>query len=90
MPRALVYGDVDLNLLDGSAIWLQSVSQALATAGCDVTLLLKAPIRTERLLEPLRPLERGHHPQPARGEAARRRSRGEPLGGDRGGHARSA
>jgi glycosyltransferase involved in cell wall biosynthesis len=57
MPRALVYGDVDMNLLDGSAIWLQSVSQALATAGCDVTLLLKAPVRTERLLEPLRPLE---------------------------------
>jgi glycosyltransferase involved in cell wall biosynthesis len=57
MPRALVYGDVDLNLLDGSAIWLQSVSQALAAAGCDVTLLLKAPIRTERLLEPLRPLD---------------------------------
>jgi glycosyltransferase involved in cell wall biosynthesis len=57
MPRALVYGDVDLNLLDGSAIWLQSVTQALATAGCSVTLLLKAPVRTERLLEPLRPLE---------------------------------
>jgi glycosyltransferase involved in cell wall biosynthesis len=58
VPRALVYGDVDMNLLDGSAIWLQSVTQALATAGCDVTLLLKAPVRTERLLEPLRPLEK--------------------------------
>jgi glycosyltransferase involved in cell wall biosynthesis len=57
MPRALVYGDVDLNLLDGSAIWLQSVTQALATAGCEATLLLKAPVRTERLLEPLRPIE---------------------------------
>ena len=28
--RALVYGDIDLNLIDGSAIWLQSVTQALA------------------------------------------------------------
>jgi glycosyltransferase involved in cell wall biosynthesis len=52
-PRALVYGDVDLNLLDGSAIWLQSVTQALARAGCSVTLLLKAPIGTSRLIAPL-------------------------------------
>jgi glycosyltransferase involved in cell wall biosynthesis len=52
-PSALVYGDVDLNLLDGSAIWLQSVSQALVAAGCTVTLVLKAPIRTDRLVAPL-------------------------------------
>ena len=43
-PSALVYGDVDLNLLDGSAIWLQSVTQALVAAGCAVTLVLKAPV----------------------------------------------
>jgi glycosyltransferase involved in cell wall biosynthesis len=54
--RALVYGDVDLNLLDGSAIWLQSVTQALVAAGCAVTLVLKAPVRTDRLLVPLRDL----------------------------------
>ena len=52
-PRALVYGDIDLNLLDGSAIWLQSVTQALARAGCEVTLLLKAPVQTSRLIAPL-------------------------------------
>jgi hypothetical protein len=52
-PRALVYGDIDLNLLDGSAIWLQSVTQALARAGCAVTLVLKAPVRTSRLITPL-------------------------------------
>jgi glycosyltransferase involved in cell wall biosynthesis len=51
--RALVYGDVDLNLIDGSAIWLQSVTQALARAGCAVTLVLKAPVRTGRLIAPL-------------------------------------
>ncbi len=51
--RALVYGDIDLNLIDGSAIWLQSVTQALAGAGCAVTLVLKAPVRTSRLIEPL-------------------------------------
>ena len=53
-PIALVYGDVDLNLLDGSAIWLQSVTQALVAAGCAVTLVLKAPVRTDRLIAPLR------------------------------------
>ena len=52
-PRALVYGDVDMNLLDGSAIWLQSVTQALVAAGCEVTLALKAPIRTDRLVAPM-------------------------------------
>ena len=51
--RALVYGDIDLNLIDGSAIWLQSVTQALAGAGCAVTLVLKAPVRTSSLIEPL-------------------------------------
>ena len=56
-PRALVYGDVDLNLLDGSAIWLQSVTQALVAAGCAVTLVLKAPVRTDRLVAPLRDVE---------------------------------
>jgi hypothetical protein len=30
---ALVYGDIDLNLIDGSAIWVQSTVQALARAG---------------------------------------------------------
>jgi glycosyltransferase involved in cell wall biosynthesis len=56
-PRALVYGDVDLNLIDGSAIWLQSVTQALAAAGCEVTVVLKAPVRTDRLIAPLRELD---------------------------------
>jgi len=51
--RALVYGDIDLNLIDGSAIWLQSVTQALARADCAVTLVLKAPVRTGRLIAPL-------------------------------------
>ena len=56
-PSALVYGDVDLNLLDGSAIWLQSVTQALAAAGCAVTVVLKAPVRTHRLVAPMRDIE---------------------------------
>src|SRR5258708_2977460 len=55
-PSALVYADVDLNLLDGSAVWLQSVTQALVATGCAVTLVLKAPVRTDRLIAPLREL----------------------------------
>jgi hypothetical protein len=51
--RALLYGDIDLNLLDGSAIWVQSVTQALARAGCEVALVLKAPVTTSRLIAPL-------------------------------------
>ncbi|MCO5998702.1 glycosyltransferase [Actinoallomurus rhizosphaericola] len=51
--RALVYGDVDLNLIDGSAIWAQGMVQALQAAGVEVTLVLKAPVRTGRLVEPL-------------------------------------
>ena len=50
---ALVYGDIDLNLIDGSAIWVQSTVQALVRAGCAVTLVLKAPVRTDRLIAPL-------------------------------------
>jgi glycosyltransferase involved in cell wall biosynthesis len=55
-PRALVYGDVDLNLIDGSAIWAQGMVQTAARAGCEVTLVLKAPVRTGRLVDPLRAL----------------------------------
>ncbi|MEV6996524.1 glycosyltransferase [Streptomyces sp. NPDC093982] len=56
--RALVYGDVDLNLIDGSAVWAQSTVQALSRAGCDTRLLLKSPIRTPRLTDPLAELPR--------------------------------
>lgn len=46
-----VYGDVNLNLIDGSAIWAQSVVEALSGAGCQVQLLLKARIMTHRLTD---------------------------------------
>jgi glycosyltransferase involved in cell wall biosynthesis len=74
-----VYGDVDLNLIDGSAIWAQAMVQALARAGCAVTLVLKAPVRTGRLIDPLaalpevtvrRPHEEGLA-EPRRGMPAR-------------------
>jgi glycosyltransferase involved in cell wall biosynthesis len=51
--RALVYGDVNLNLIDGSAVWLASTAECLARSGVEVTVLLKARIETDRLLQPL-------------------------------------
>ena len=54
--RAIVYGDVNLNILDGSAIWVQSMSEALSRAGVEVRVLLKAPVETGRLVDPLRTL----------------------------------
>ncbi len=55
--RALVYGDVNLNAIDGSAIWAVSTVETLARAGCQVTLLLKTRVRRSTLLEPLERLE---------------------------------
>ncbi|WP_433232835.1 glycosyltransferase family 1 protein [Actinomadura formosensis] len=43
-------------MIDGSAIWVQGMVQALARAGCEVTLVLKAPVQTGRLVDPLRAL----------------------------------
>ena len=65
--RVLVYGDVNLNLIDGSAIWAVAVVEVFAKAGCDVTLLLKeschddAPDRAARghAERPDRPAIRG-------------------------------
>ena len=54
--KALVYGDVNLNILDGSAIWVQSMTEALTRSDVAVRVLLKAPIETPRLVDPLRAL----------------------------------
>lgn len=71
--HALVYGDVNLNTIDGSAIWAPAVVEVLARAGCRVTLLLKGRVTTTRLIDPLgsvpgvrivRPFEEGLHHDP--------------------------
>jgi len=48
--KVLLYGDVDLNIMDGSAVWLQSMTEALVKAGCSVDVLLKASVITNRIL----------------------------------------
>ena len=71
--HALVYGDVNLNAIDGSAIWAPATVEVLAGAGCRVTLLLKGRVTTTRLIDPLqdlpsvrvvRPFEEGLHHDP--------------------------
>jgi glycosyltransferase involved in cell wall biosynthesis len=54
--RALVYGDVNLNIIDGSSVWAAAVVEVLSLAGCEVTLLLKGRVATTRLIEPLEAL----------------------------------
>jgi glycosyltransferase involved in cell wall biosynthesis len=54
--HALLYGDVNLNIIDGSAIWAQSMAEALSGAGCRVTMVLKARVLTDRLVAPIESL----------------------------------
>jgi FkbM family methyltransferase len=48
-----VYGDVNLNIVDGSAIWAASLAETLAGDDVHVLLLLKARIKRTVVLAPL-------------------------------------
>src|SRR4051812_26118362 len=49
-----LYAEVNMNLIDGSSVWVQSVSQTLARIpGVDVTLLLRAREERDVLTAPL-------------------------------------
>ena len=47
----LLYGDVDLNIIDGSSVWLVSMAEALSRTGSKVCVLLKTEVTKTRLLE---------------------------------------
>lgn len=50
----VVYTPANMNAIDGSSVWIQTVTLALADIrGVDVTLLLSHAITTERMLGPL-------------------------------------
>ena len=51
--RVLLYGDIDLNLIDGSAIWLTSIAEVLARCGVDVVLLRRTPLTRDVLVRDL-------------------------------------
>lgn len=56
--RVALYGDVNLNLIDGSAIWLAALAETLALdPDCHVTVVLKAPITRDLVVAPLRDLD---------------------------------
>jgi glycosyltransferase involved in cell wall biosynthesis len=77
--RFALYAEVNMNLIDGSSVWVQSVSQTLTEIeGVEVTLLLRATEQRDVLTAPLRanprielvpPDEMGHE-QPMDVEAA--------------------
>jgi glycosyltransferase involved in cell wall biosynthesis len=50
--KVLLYGDVDLNIMDGSAVWLTSLANVLSTdSNINVEILLKAPIMKKQLIQ---------------------------------------
>ena len=52
--RVALYGDLDLNLIDGSAVWAASLARVLAGADeVDVDLFLKARIRHTQVIREL-------------------------------------
>jgi glycosyltransferase involved in cell wall biosynthesis len=49
-----LYAEVNMNLIDGSSVWVQSVAQTLTSIpGVEVTLLLRAPEQRDVLTAPL-------------------------------------
>jgi glycosyltransferase involved in cell wall biosynthesis len=53
--RIAVYGEINLNLIDGSSVWLQSLAQTLVRVdGTEVTALLRFPEERDVLTGPLR------------------------------------
>ncbi|WP_209121756.1 glycosyltransferase [Alkalihalobacillus sp. BA299] len=52
--RPLIYADIDLNIIDGSAIWVTSIVETLAQGkNVHPTLLLKRPIINDKLIKNL-------------------------------------
>lgn len=50
--KVLLYGDVNVNYRDGSAVWLQSMASCLSRTNSAVTVLLKSDAQDDRYLEP--------------------------------------
>ena len=77
VPVVLLYGDVDLNVLDGSAVWLGSMAETWVAAGAEVHVQLKALERRDVLTSDLRGLAgvtlHEADPEPFEGRGGRRR-----------------
>lgn len=56
--KILVYGDQNLNIMDGSAVWLTSLTNILSHDGkADVSVLLKTPIRRQQVISNIKDLD---------------------------------
>ncbi|HSD24095.1 MAG TPA: glycosyltransferase family 4 protein [Solirubrobacterales bacterium] len=54
-----LYAEVNMNLIDGSSVWVQSVAQTLTSIpGVEITLLLRASVERDVLTAPLRANDR--------------------------------
>lgn len=53
----LLYGDVNLNVMDGSAVWLVSMARTWSLTGASVDVVLKARESTDRLSGELRRID---------------------------------
>lgn len=72
--RVAIYGDLDLNLIDGSAVWAASLAEALAgNKHVDVDLFLKTPIRNTQVIRGLLGLVNVRLVEPPAGVAVRQR-----------------
>ena len=60
--RIALYGEIDMNLIDSSSVWLQSLAQVLTLIPeTEVTILLRRPEKRDVLTAPLRASERIEH-----------------------------
>ena len=49
-PAVILYGDVDMNVIDGSSVWLSSIVEAFSGTGFEIHVLLKSNISRELLV----------------------------------------
>lgn len=49
LPSIIIYGDIDMNVIDGSSVWLSSLTEALAQSNFQIHLLLKNNIKRDLL-----------------------------------------
>ena len=55
MRRILIYGDVDLNVIDGSSVWLVNLARLLSQEqDIYVDILLKKRIRRDMLVRQIK------------------------------------
>ena len=47
----VIYGDINLNIIDGSAVWVVSLAETLTKTNSTVHLVLKATVVNDRLLQ---------------------------------------